>query len=62
MVEESGEVQKPGTEPQEPAEDVQGPDETATATPAVEESKQSRTQDGELLPTTELTHHLDALL
>ena len=55
-------MQKPAAEPQEPAEEVQEPTEAATATPTVAESKHPHGQVGELLPATELTHHLDALL
>ena len=60
-VEEPDEELEPAAVPREPVEEVQEPIETTTATPTIAESKHPHGQVGELLPATQLTHHLDAL-
>ena len=60
-VEEPDEVQKPAAVPREPVEEVQELTEAVAATPTIAESKPPHDQAGELLPATELTHHLDTL-
>ena len=61
VIDEPEKVQELAAEPQEPAEEVQESTEAASAALAVEKSRQYRSQDGELLPAAQLTHHLDAL-